>query len=337
MEIVQDFGDEGFMYRSVVVSVSKLLFLSTWIQSQAFTRSHHQRHRSRVPIRPMVMASHLSPRQAEVSMAASGPHHTSNHQLPTSRVSLITVPSVRRLSHHMVPHVVGLADLDPTLEMDVAGSSRRSRRNRRRNQARGSNGGGAARTPRLRRSSTGVNGRQQSSRRASNGGAGPPVPPGGPSGGSRRASTSTSSRPVCSVNYSITKNSRRESKPFHVIVFHLKAMIKRICFITRYAIEGITSSLLNLPKQLPKIIPCFDYLAIYLVSNAENPCVQHFFGCAVCNSTGAFFWASNRFHLCVRIIVLVHHVGNSAQMSFSSANTKFPNRCRTNTFLTRAN
>jgi hypothetical protein len=38
----------------------------------------------------------------------------------------------------------------------------------------------------------------------------------------------------------------------------------------------------NLSK-IPKkkfLTRCFDYLAIYLVSNAKNPCMQHFFGCA---------------------------------------------------------
>jgi hypothetical protein len=50
-----------------------------------------------------------------------------------------------------------------------------------------------------------------------------------------------------------------------------------------------------------------------------------------------FFWASNWFRLCVKIIVIVHHVGNSAQMSFSSAHTKFPNWGRTSAFLTCAN
>ncbi len=36
------------------------------------------------------------------------------------------------------------------------------------------------------------------------------------------------------------------------------------------------------------------------------------------------------------ITVIFHHTGNSLQMSFSSGHTKFPNRGRTNTFLTCA-
>jgi hypothetical protein len=44
-----------------------------------------------------------------------------------------------------------------------------------------------------------------------------------------------------------------------------------------------------------------------------------------------FFWAS------MKIIVIVHHLENSGQMSFSSAYTKFPNQGRTNAFVTRAN
>jgi hypothetical protein len=39
----------------------------------------------------------------------------------------------------------------------------------------------------------------------------------------------------------------------------------------------------------------------------------------------------------VKITVIVHHAGNSAQMSFSSTHTKFPNQGRTNAFLTHAN
>ncbi len=47
--------------------------------------------------------------------------------------------------------------------------------------------------------------------------------------------------------------------------------------------------------------------------------------------------ASDWFSSCVKIIVIVHHVGNSAQMSFSSAHTKFSNLGCANAFLTRAN
>jgi hypothetical protein len=36
-------------------------------------------------------------------------------------------------------------------------------------------------------------------------------------------------------------------------------------------------------------------------------------------------------------VVIVHHSENSAQMSFSSAQTKFPNQGGTNAFLSRAN
>jgi hypothetical protein len=39
----------------------------------------------------------------------------------------------------------------------------------------------------------------------------------------------------------------------------------------------------------------------------------------------------------VKITVIVHHAGNSLQMSFSSAHTEFPNQGRTNVFLTHAN
>jgi hypothetical protein len=39
----------------------------------------------------------------------------------------------------------------------------------------------------------------------------------------------------------------------------------------------------------------------------------------------------------VKIIVIVHDAGNSAQMSFSSTHTKFSNRGRTSAFLMRAN
>jgi hypothetical protein len=39
----------------------------------------------------------------------------------------------------------------------------------------------------------------------------------------------------------------------------------------------------------------------------------------------------------VKIIVIVHHTGNFSHMSFSSTHTKFPNKGRTNAFLTHAN
>jgi hypothetical protein len=39
----------------------------------------------------------------------------------------------------------------------------------------------------------------------------------------------------------------------------------------------------------------------------------------------------------VKIIVIVHYAGNSAQMSFSIAHTKFPNQGRTNAFLMHTN
>jgi hypothetical protein len=39
----------------------------------------------------------------------------------------------------------------------------------------------------------------------------------------------------------------------------------------------------------------------------------------------------------VKIFVIVHHTGNSAQMSFSSTHTKFPYLGCTNVFLTTAN
>jgi hypothetical protein len=86
--------------------------------------------------------------------------------------------------------------------------------------------------------------------------------------------------------------------------------------------------------------PCFDYSDIYLhASNAENPCAQRFFGCAVWSPMGKFllFWASNCFCLCVKIIGIVHHTGNSAQRSISSTHTKFSNWGSTNTLLMHAN
>jgi hypothetical protein len=73
------------------------------------------------------------------------------------------------------------------------------------------------------------------------------------------------------------------------------------------------------------------------VSNAKNPCPQRFFGCATWNPMEIFFWASDCFCLCMKIIVIVHNEGNSAQMSFSSTHTKFPNQGQTNAFLTCAN
>jgi hypothetical protein len=39
----------------------------------------------------------------------------------------------------------------------------------------------------------------------------------------------------------------------------------------------------------------------------------------------------------MKIIVVVHQAGNSAQMSSSSVHTKFSNQGRTNAFLTPAN
>jgi hypothetical protein len=56
-----------------------------------------------------------------------------------------------------------------------------------------------------------------------------------------------------------------------------------------------------------------------------------FFGC------GGWNPLRNPFRLCVKIIVIVHHMRNSARMSFSSAHTKFPNQGRTNVFLTCTN
>ncbi len=82
---------------------------------------------------------------------------------------------------------------------------------------------------------------------------------------------------------------------------------------------------------------CFDYLAIYSVSNAKNLCAQQFFGLLIGILWGTFFWASNWFRLCMKIIAIVHHARNSAQMSFSSANMKFPNQGHTNAFLACAN
>jgi hypothetical protein len=74
------------------------------------------------------------------------------------------------------------------------------------------------------------------------------------------------------------------------------------------------------------------------VSNAENNCVQRFFGSMVWNLLGnIFFWARAWFRLHVKIIVIVHHTGNAAQMSFPSTPTKFSSRGRTNAFSTRAN
>jgi hypothetical protein len=51
---------------------------------------------------------------------------------------------------------------------------------------------------------------------------------------------------------------------------------------------------------------------------------------------GKFFWPATDW-VCVSIILVVHHAGISAQMSFSRADTKFPNRGDRNAFLTRAN
>ncbi len=85
--------------------------------------------------------------------------------------------------------------------------------------------------------------------------------------------------------------------------------------------------------------PVFWLLRHYSVSNAKNPCLQHCFGCMVWNHMGSysFLWASDWFRSCVKIIVIVHHVGNSAQLSISSTHTKFPNRGRTNAFSTCTN
>jgi hypothetical protein len=46
-----------------------------------------------------------------------------------------------------------------------------------------------------------------------------------------------------------------------------------------------------------------------------------------------FFWSCNLFHLCVKIFAIVHHAGNSAEMSFSSSHTKFSNQGCTNAFF----
>jgi hypothetical protein len=66
---------------------------------------------------------------------------------------------------------------------------------------------------------------------------------------------------------------------------------------------------------------CSDYLAIYLVSNAKKAKIL---ACHVILVAplgiiwGFFFWTRNWFGLCVKIIVIVHHAGNSAQISFST-------------------
>jgi hypothetical protein len=52
---------------------------------------------------------------------------------------------------------------------------------------------------------------------------------------------------------------------------------------------------------------------------------------------GDSVWASDCFCLCVKIFVIVHHTGKSAQMSFSSTHMKLRNLGPTNAFLTRAN
>jgi hypothetical protein len=39
--------------------------------------------------------------------------------------------------------------------------------------------------------------------------------------------------------------------------------------------------------------PCFDYSVIYLVTNAQNPCVQFIFLLRGLESYGKIFWASN--------------------------------------------
>ncbi len=62
-----------------------------------------------------------------------------------------------------------------------------------------------------------------------------------------------------------------------------------------------------------------------------------FFGWAVCNRMANLVWARDWFPLCVKIIAIVYHAGNSVQMSFSSVHAKFPNQCHTNAFLTCAN
>jgi hypothetical protein len=93
------------------------------------------------------------------------------------------------------------------------------------------------------------------------------------------------------------------------------------------------------PTYESKEHPVFWLLGHYSVSNAKNPCLQHCFGCMVWNHMGSysFLWASDWFRSCVKIIVIVHHVGNSAQLSISSTHTKFPNRGRTNAFSTCTN
>jgi hypothetical protein len=48
-----------------------------------------------------------------------------------------------------------------------------------------------------------------------------------------------------------------------------------------------------------------------------------------------FFFGQRLIRLCIKIIVIVHHAGNSTQMSPSRTHTKFPNQGWTNLFLTR--
>ncbi len=68
---------------------------------------------------------------------------------------------------------------------------------------------------------------------------------------------------------------------------------------TKYAREWLiyyVSHVQN-PDNTMTEAPCFDYSAIYLVSNAKNPCAQHFCGWAVWNFTRNFFLASDWFGL----------------------------------------
>jgi hypothetical protein len=75
-----------------------------------------------------------------------------------------------------------------------------------------------------------------------------------------------------------------------------------------------------------------------MVSNTENPCAQHFLVAWFGILWGILYLLGQRFIPFVRkSFVIVHHSEYSAQMSFSSAQTKFLNPGHTNAFLTRAN
>jgi hypothetical protein len=53
--------------------------------------------------------------------------------------------------------------------------------------------------------------------------------------------------------------------------------------------------------------------------------------------TNFFFLGQKLIPFVREYFVIVHHLGNSAQISFSSTHTIFPNQCCTNASLTHAN